>query len=225
MSPNANPRAALLLLTALNFLNYIDRSVLFAVQPLVQKEFVLSDEQVGFLTSAFFACYMIAAPLIVPLADRYPRKRIMAAGAFVWSLATLLSAVTHNYNELLLRHVIVGIGEATFVAISPAFLADLFPEGIRGRVMGLFYLATPVGSALGYIVGGYLGHRYGWRAPFLFSALPGFVLGAAVLGLREPARGASDHVAESFERTSLRGLFHNKAFWTVTLGSAMMTFA
>ena len=97
---------------------------------------------------------MIAAPLIVPLADRFPRKRIMAAGAFVWSLATLLSAVTHNYNELLLRHVIVGIGEATFVAISPAFLSDLFPEAIRGRVMGFFYMATPVGSALGYIVGG-----------------------------------------------------------------------
>ena len=97
--------------------------------------------------------------------DRFPRRWIMAAGAFVWSLATLLSAVTHNYDELSLRHVIVGIGEATFVAISPAFL-DLFPETVRGRVMGLFYLATPVGSALGYLVGGYLGSRYGWRAPF-----------------------------------------------------------
>ena len=175
MSPKANARAALLLLTALNFLNYIDRNVLFAVQPLIQKEFALSDEQVGFLTSAFFICYMIAAPLIVPLADRFPRKRIMALGAFVWSLATLLSAVTHNYDELLLRHVIVGIGEATFVAISPAFLADLFPENIRGRVMGFFYLATPVGSALGYIIGGYLGHHYGWRTPFMISALPGLV--------------------------------------------------
>ena len=120
MSPKANARAALLLLTALNFLNYIDRNVLFAVQPLIQKEFALNDEQIGFLTSAFFICYMVAAPLIVPLADRFPRKWIMAAGAFVWSLATLLSAVTHNYDELLLRHVIVGIGEATFVAISPA---------------------------------------------------------------------------------------------------------
>ena len=62
---------------------------------------MLSDKQIGFLTSAFFVCYMIAAPLIVPLADRFPRRRIMAVGAFVWSLATLLSAVTHNYDELL----------------------------------------------------------------------------------------------------------------------------
>ncbi len=225
MSAKTNAWAALLLLTALNFLNYIDRNVLFAVQPLIQKEFALSDKQVGFLTSAFFVCYMIAAPLIVPLADRFPRRWIMAAGAFVWSLATLLSAVTHNYDELLLRHVIVGIGEATFVAISPAFLSDLFPETVRGRVMGLFYLATPAGSALGYLIGSYLGTLYGWRAPFLVSALPGFLLAFAVLALREPVRGASDHLADSFERGSLRGLLRNRAFWSISLGAAMMTFA
>ncbi len=225
MSYRSSATAALLLLTALNFLNYIDRNILYAVQPLIQREFRLTDEQVGFLTSAFFICYMVAAPLITPLADRYSRRWIIALGAFVWSAATLLTAVTHNYDELLLRHVIVGIGEATFVAISPAFLADLYPESIRGRVMGFFFLATPVGSALGYIVGGYLGHRHGWRAPFMVSALPGFVLGAAVLGLREPARGASDHLGESFERSSVRGLLHNKAYWSVTLAAAMMTFA
>src|SRR5271167_2468417 len=225
MSPNANPRAALLLLTALNFLNYIDRSVLFAVQPLVQREFHLNDEQVGFLTTAFFICYMVAAPVIVPLADRLPRKWIIAAGAFVWSVATLLSAVTHNYDELLLRHVIVGIGEATFVAVSPAFLSDLFPETLRGRVMGFFYLATPVGSALGYIVGGYLGHHYGWRMPFMISALPGLLLAFGVMALREPIRGAADHLADSVERGTILGLFRNKAYWTISLGAAMMTFA
>lgn len=225
MSYRTSATAALLLLTALNFFNYIDRNILFAVQPLIKAEFHLSDAQVGFLTTAFFWCYMVAAPLIVPLADRYPRRRIMAIGAFVWSAATLLSAVTHTYHELLWRHVIVGIGEASFVAISPAYLADLYPEHIRGRVMGMFYLATPVGSALGYIIGGYFGQRYGWRTPFLLSAVPGFLLAFAVLGLREPERGASDHMADSFERGSLRGLMQNKAYWTISLGAAMMTFA
>ncbi len=225
MSTKASATTALLLLTALNFLNYIDRNVLFAVQPLIQKEYHLSDEQVGFLTSAFFVCYMIAAPLIAPLADHYSRKWIMALGALVWSAATLLSAVTHTYDELLLRHVIVGIGEATFVAISPAFLADLFPENMRGRIMGFFYLATPVGSALGYLIGGYLGNRYGWRAPFMVCALPGFALALGVMALREPVRGASDLLADSAERGSVLGLFRNKAYWTITLGAAMMTFA
>ncbi len=225
MSIRASAWTALLLLTALNFLNYIDRSVLFAVQELVKNEFKVSDAEIGYLTSAFFVCYMIAAPLIVPLADRYPRKWIMAAGALVWSLATLLSAVTHNYTELLIRHTVVGIGEATFVAISPAYLSDLFPEHRRGRIMGLFYLATPVGTALGYLIGGYLGARHGWRMPFTICALPGFLLAVAVMGLKEPVRGASDRLADSQERGSIRGLFRNKAYWSVTLAAAMMTFA
>lgn len=225
MTSRSNARVALLLLTTLNFLNYIDRSVLFAVQPLIKTEFKISDTQIGYLTSAFFFCYMIAAPLLVPLADRFPRRRIMAIGAFVWSAATLLTAVTHNYTELLIRHTVVGIGEATFVAISPAFLSDLYSEDHRGRVMGFFYLATPVGTALGYLIGGFLGSRYGWRAPFLVSAIPGLLLAFAVAALPEPVRGASDHLSESAERSSISGLFHNKAFWTVTLGSAMLTFA
>ncbi len=225
MTAKTNAWVALALLTALNFVNYIDRSILFAVQELVKAEFVLSDKQIGFLTSAFFVCYMIAAPLIAPLADRFPRKWIMGLGALVWSVATLLTAVTHNYDELLLRHVIVGIGEATFVVFSPAFLSDLFPEHQRGRVLSIFYLAIPVGTAFGYIIGGSLGHAHGWRMPFLICALPGVLLATGVLALREPQRGASDHLADSAERGTILGLFHNKAYWTVSLGMAMMTFA
>jgi MFS family permease len=168
---------------------------------------------------------MIAAPLIAPLSDRYPRKWIMAAGALVWSVATLLSAVTHNYDELLLRHLIVGIGEATFVVISPAFISDLFPENRRGRVLSIFYLAIPAGTALGYLIGGYLGHQHGWRMPFLVCAIPGLVLAVGVCLLKEPQRGASDHLADSHERGTIFGLFRNKAYWTVSLGMAMMTFA
>lgn len=225
MSDKTNAWIALLLLTALNFVNYIDRSILFAVQELVKVEFAISDKQIGFLTSAFFVCYMIAAPLIAPLADRYPRKWIMAAGALIWSLATLLTAVTHNYDELLLRHVVVGIGEATFVVFSPAFLSDLFPEQQRGRVLSIFYLAIPVGTAFGYIIGGRLGEAHGWRMPFLICAVPGVLLALGVMALREPKRGASDHIADSLERGTIAGLFRNKAYWTVSLGMAMMTFA
>lgn len=225
MTDKTNARFALLLLTSLNFFNYVDRNVLFAVQPLIQKEFKIDDAQIGFLTTAFFFCYMVAAPLIAPLADRYPRKWIMAAGAVVWSFATLLSAVTHTYDELLLRHLVVGIGEATFVVIAPAFLADLFPEVIRGRVMGLFYLSLPVGSAFGYVVGGVLGHHYGWRMPFLVGAIPGMLLALGLTLVREPERGASDHLPNTAERGTILGLFRNKAYWTVSLGMAMMTFA
>src|SRR6202163_2868401 len=122
------PRTALIVLTALNLLNYADRNVVFAVQPLVQDEFHLSNAQVGYLTSAFLLFYMIAAPFVGPLADRYSRKLIIVLGAIFWSALTLLTAVTHSYTELLIRHTLVGIGEATFSIIAPPFAPHLFSE-------------------------------------------------------------------------------------------------
>jgi MFS transporter, Spinster family, sphingosine-1-phosphate transporter len=219
------PWTALLLLTALNLLNYVDRSVLFAVQPLVQAEFHLSNAQIGYLTSAFLGFYMIAAPFTGPLADRYSRKNIIFLGAIFWSGLTLLTAVTHTYGELLLRHTLVGVGEATFVTIAPTFVADLFPEEKRGRILGIFYLAIPVGTALGYLLGGKLGADHGWRFPFYIAAAPGFLLALAVLFIPEPERGQFDSIQETRERGTIVGLVGNPAFWTATLGMAAMTFA
>ena len=219
------PWTALVILTALNFLNYIDRSVLFAVQPLVQTEFHLTNAQLGYLTSAFLIFYMIAAPFVGPLADRYSRKLIIVLGAIFWSGLTLLTAVTHTYGELLLRHTLVGVGEATFVTIAPTFVADLFPEERRGRILGIFYLAIPVGTATGYLLGGKLGPGFGWRFPFYVAAIPGFLLALAMLFVPEPERGRFDSLQETRERGTILGLARNPAFWTATLGMAMMTFA
>jgi MFS transporter, Spinster family, sphingosine-1-phosphate transporter len=217
--------AALIVLTALNFVNYIDRSVLFAVQPLVQREFPGSDARFGMLTTAFFFCYMATSPLTGWLADRYSRRWIMCAGALLWSAATLLTAVTHSFSALMVRHTLVGVGEATFVTIAPSFLSDLYPEYRRGRVLSVYYLAIPVGTALGYLLGGALSAHWGWRAPFLVGAAPGVVLGLILPFLPEPERGAEDRLAVTLERGTFAGLWHNAAFWTATLGMAMMTFA
>jgi len=219
------PLAALTLLTAINFVNYIDRSVLFAVQPLVQAEFKFSDTQYGLLTTSFFFLYMVAAPFIGMAADRYSRKWIVFAGIFLWSGATLLTAIAHSYPGLLVRHTVVAIGESSYATIAPALLADLFPEERRGRMLSIFYLAIPTGTAMGYILGGYLGHHYGWRMPFYLAALPGFLFALIFLLLPEPARGSSDHLTSTPDRASVRGLAHNGAFWTATFGMAMMTFA
>jgi MFS transporter, Spinster family, sphingosine-1-phosphate transporter len=219
------PRTALIVLTALNLLNYADRNVLFAVQPLVQDEFHLTNAQIGYLTSAFLGFYMLAAPFVGPLADRYSRKPIIVLGALFWSGLTLLTAVTHTYTELLIRHTLVGVGEATFVTIAPTFVADLFAEKKRGRILGVFYLAIPVGSAAGYLLGGYLAPHHGWRFPFYIAAAPGFLLALVVFFLKEPERGQFDSVKETPERGTILGLARNPAFLTSTLGMAAMTFS
>jgi len=224
-SSKFHPTTALIVLTSLNLLNYADRNVLFAVQPLVQDEFHLSKVQIGYLTSAFLGFYMVAAPFVGPLADRYSRKLIVFFGAIFWSGLTLLTAFTHNYTELLIRHTLVGVGEATFVTIAPTFVADLFSEEMRGRILGVFYLAIPVGSAAGYLLGGNLAPHYGWRFPFYIAAAPGFLLAILVLFLKEPERGQFDSLAETPERGTILGLARNPAFLTATLGMAAMTFS
>jgi MFS family permease len=220
-----HPRTTLVLLTALNLLNYADRNVLFAVQPLVQDEFHINKAQVGYLTSAFLVCYTLAAPFVGPLADRYSRKLIIVFGAIFWSGLTLLTAVTHTYTELLVRHTLVGIGEATFVTIAPTFVADLFSENKRGRIFGVFYLAIPVGSAAGYLLGGWLAPLHGWRFPFYIAAGPGFLLALSVLFMKEPVRGQFDSLKETPERGTVLGLARNPAFLTATLGMAAMTYS
>jgi MFS family permease len=219
------PRTALALLTALNLLNYIDRSVLYAVQDLVKAEFHRSDAAFGLLTSVFFIFYMCAAPFMGPLAERFSRKSVIIAGALVWSGATLLTAFTHDFTGLLIRHTLVGIGEVSFVVLSPTFVADMFPQRQRGRVMGIFYLAIPVGTALGYVLGGLMGPAYGWRAPFYVGAAPGAFLALLLLFIPEPALGQFDHLEKSPDRDTLKGLARNPAFLTATFGMAMMTFA
>lgn len=241
MAPNKlYPRTALITLTALNLLNYADRNILYAVQPLVQDEFHIDKTQVGYLTSAFLGFYILAAPFVGPLADRYSRKLIIVLGAFFWSGLTLLTAVTHTYGELLVRHTLVGIGEATFVTIAPTFVVDLFSENKRARILGIFYLAIPVGSAAGYLLGGYLAPHYGWRFPFYVGAIPGFVLAVGILFLPEPERGRFDSVKdaeiESAPTASILArvkvvlleywqILKRPAFLTGTLGMAMMTYS
>jgi len=224
-TPKLYPKTALALLTALNLFNYIDRSVLFAVQELIKGEFHRSDAAFGMLTSVFFIFYMCAAPFMGPLSVRFSRKAVIITGALIWSGATLLTAVTHDFTGLIIRHTLVGVGEASFVILSPTFVADMFPENQRGRVMGIFYLAIPVGTALGYVLGGLMGPAYGWRTPFYVGAGPGVLLAILLLFIPEPPLGLFDAHEKTPDRDTLKGLAKNPAFLTATFGMAMMTFA
>jgi MFS family permease len=225
--PRLTPaQGTLLLLIALNLLNYIDRYILPGELSLIQREFHSTDTQMGALTTALFFFYMIAAPLTGWLGDRFPRKPLIIAGALLWSIATLGTAWVHDYTTLYIRHALVGVGEATFGIFAPAVLADFYPERDRNRILSIFYLAIPVGAALGYLAGGQLGTGWGWRAPFFICAIPGILIAALYGWLgREPVRGASDHIRPTLNRTTFRGLFTNPAYLTGTFGLATLTFA
>jgi len=234
-------RYALGLLLAVNLLNYIDRQVLFAVFPLIKIDLHLSDTALGFLGSAFMFSYMLFAPLFGWLGDHWSRTRLASGGLIVWSLATALAGFAPGYKTLLAARATVGVGEASFGTVSPGLIADFFPKERRGRVLAWFYVAIPVGSALGYLLGGVLGQRYGWHDAFLLVGVPGLLLAIPIAMLRTPPRGGdaprpafghpllyAQQGAEGEGKKAATGysdFFRNRSFVCNTLAMAAMTFA
>jgi MFS transporter, Spinster family, sphingosine-1-phosphate transporter len=194
--------ATLVVLTAINLLNYVDRYLVPPLVPDLKGALSLSDAEVGWLWPAFMLVYMATAPVFGAWGDRGSRTRPIALGIFVWSLATALSGVAHSYGQLFAARALFGIGEAAYVAIAPALLADCFPVAERGRVYAVLNMAIPVGAALGYVLGGLIGHHFGWRAAFLVGGVPGLALAAAVLWLPDPPRGVQEAAAVGAQPTA-----------------------
>ncbi len=221
-------RLAVALLFGVNFLNYIDRYVIAAVLPLIQQEFRLDDYHAGYVLSMFVLVYMAASPVTGFLGDRLPRRVLVGSGVLLWSLATVATGLSRGYRSLLAARSFTGIGEAGFGAVSPTIISDLFPRERRGRMLAYFYVAIPVGSALGYMLGGAVGARHGWRAACFLAGAPGLVLGLLAFRMHEPPRGQGDGVVNAehrFEWASARALATNRSFVLTTLGMAAMTFA
>jgi MFS transporter, Spinster family, sphingosine-1-phosphate transporter len=232
----AVPRQALRalgVLTAINLLNYIDRYLVPPLVPELERTLGLTDHQVGWLWPAFMLVYMIAAPVFGAWGDRGSRTRPIALGVFIWSLATVLSGLARSYPQLFAARALVGIGEAAYVAIAPALLADCFPVATRGRVLAVLNMAIPVGAALGYVLGGLLGHHFGWRAAFFVCGAPGVLLALAVLRLPDEARarerpGGTRRAAGAAASESLAlylSLLRRGPFRLLVLGYAAYTFA
>ncbi len=220
-------RSALALLLAVNLLNYVDRQALYAVFPLIKTDLKLSDTSLGFLGSAFMLCYMLAAPIFGRVGDRSNRARLAAGGLAVWSLATMLSGLAGSYRMLLAARSWVGVGEASFGTVSPGLLSDYFPRERRGRMLSLFFLAIPVGSALGYILGGQLGQAFGWHTAFLLVGLPGLFLALPLYFLHDPRQidlQAESHRFESLFSELCR-FWQNRTYVHATVSMAAMTFA
>jgi MFS family permease len=223
---------ALVVLTAINLFNYMDRYVVPPILSDLKRAMALSDTQLGWLAGAFMIVYMILALVFGALGDRGSRTRPIAIGVFVWSLATMLSGFARNYPQLLAGRALVGVGEAAYVAIAPALLADLFSTEARGRVYSVLNMAIPVGSALGFIVGGQVSEHFGWRAAFFVAGIPGLLLAAAVLWLPDPPRGSRDPAGATAGGKQRRaplavylGLMRRPPYALLVLGYAAYTFA
>ena len=259
-------RPALVLLLLINLFNYVDRQVLAAVVPSIERGFFGGGKSsaalaaiqawcrahlgfqpelalIGVLSMAFMVLYMVGAPIFGRLAETHSRWALVGIGVVSWSLASGASGLAATFLGLLLTRCVVGIGEAAYGPVAPTILADLYPVEIRGRILAWFYVAIPVGSALGYVLGGGVAgsgigawgaralgiHAESWRWAFFVVVPPGILLGLRAFFMKDPPRGRADGVAEQrTARVRLRDYFVllRTPSWTLcTVGMTAMTFA
>jgi MFS transporter, Spinster family, sphingosine-1-phosphate transporter len=222
---------ALTLLIAINLFNYIDRQILAAVEPEIRATFFHSDDpnamaMTGALATAFLVTYMLAAPALGWLADRFSRWFIIGCAVVLWSLASGASGLAMTFAMLLVTRVFVGIGEGGYGPAAPTILADLFPLTVRGRVMAAFCAAIPVGSALGYVLGGTINVYLGWRWAFYLVTPPGLLLGLLCFFQRDPRTQAGAQSRQ--KRADLKDyvkLAKTRSFVLNTFAQTAMTFA
>ncbi len=221
---------ALAVLFSMNLLNYVDRYSFFGVGTQIKKDFLIDDFWYSVLGVSFMIVYTIVSPFMGWLGDRYHRRGLLAGGVALWSVATLGTAFSYDFWHIFFWRSLLGIGEASYGVIAPTLIADLFPVKERGRAMGVYYLALPLGGALGYGVGSWIGQDHGWRAAFFVVGLPGLLAAAAGLVISDPGRGASEGkaIAGKADRPGMReylGLFLIPTFLLNTAGMAAVTFA
>jgi MFS family permease len=175
----------LVLLSLINFLNYADRQIMFALYPHVQDELGFSDLQLGMLGAAFLLVHSLSSLPGGWLADHWFKRKVIAVGVALWSVATLLGAVARGFADLFFYRSLVGVGEALYHPAANAMLSDHFPRSERGRAMGVFSVGMVLGGGGGIILGTAIGDYFGWRYAFLVAGLPGFLLALLAWRLRE----------------------------------------
>lgn len=258
-TPLPGARTALVLLLLINLFNYIDRYVLAAVVPYIRTAFFSApanvpaqgadpaitarflnwfenafgftpaNAMIGALSMAFMVTYMIAAPVFGRLAERTSRWCLMGVGVILWSLASGGSGMAATFGLLLLTRCFVGIGEAAYGPVAPAVISDFYPVKIRGRVLAWFYMAIPVGSALGFVIGEQVAKAFGWRWAFYVVVLPGILLGIWAFFMKEPGR--AQVTAQKSGRpppvkwSNYLVLARTPSYVLNTLGMTAMTFA
>ena len=226
MNRSLSPFWTLFILTGLNLFNYLDRYIVSAVLTPIATEFKVGDGELGRINTIFMLGYFVTSPIFGYLGDRASRKWLIAVGIFIWSLGTVLTGYATSFAWLLAYRVLVGVGEASYATISPSLISDSYPTERRNNALTIFYVAIPVGAALGNIIGGQVAANFGWRHAFIWAGLPGLALALVLLPFREPKRGQTEGTAaEKPKPRDVFKLFRLADYNLVVWGYTAYTFA
>jgi len=219
------------LLCGVYTLSIMDRQLVAILVEPIRKEFVLKDWHMGLLSGFAFAIFYttLGVPL-ARLADRNNRVTIMGVSLLVWSAFTGLTGLAKTFVHLLIARIGVAVGEAGCNPAAYSLIGDYFEARRRATALSIFHMGGYIGSFLGLLLGGWIGHAYGWRAAFLLVGLPGIAVALLMkLTLRELPRGFSDPVRAVAEPPPVgqvvRALLTKTAFRHLAFAAALHNFA
>ncbi len=191
--------------------SFVDRTILSLLIPAIQADLDISDTQASLLAGfAFAVFYTVMGIPLGRLADRWHRRNLIGLGITVWCLMTAACGLARNYWQLFLARVGVGVGEAALSPAAYSMIADLFPRHLLGRAIAIYSVGLPVGSGLALLIGGVvigwvaelppvalpvIGTLAPWQLTFLLVGLPGLLVAALLMLVREPPR--RERVAET----------------------------
>ena len=221
----------LFVLTGVYVFNFIDRQILVIIQESIKADLGLSDTQLGLLTGLAFAAFYVTLGLpIARYADKNNRKNIVSIALVTWSAMTAISGLVTNYFQLLMARIGVGIGEAGGSPPSHSMISDYFPPEKRATALSVYSTGIYIGVLLGFVVGGVIDARYGWRVAFYCLGIPGIIYAALVFfTVREPIKGMSDPTplkeddSTSFAQV-VKHLFKKKTFVYASIGCGLTAF-
>lgn len=217
------PIALVASFTICNLLNYVDRGLVNGVLPTLGEDFHVSKTHLGALTGAFMGGYCALCPIFAYLSNIFPPFLLMGIGLTVWEISAVMAASAPTFQWLLAARVLSGVGEASFQAIAPPFLDDAATDSNRGSMLAIFFCAIPVGTALGYVFGGYMEKLYSWRQGFyvLAALMAPLTLTCFFVNntIKKPPAPAVDAA-----KPGIIDLFRNKVWLAATLGYSAWTF-
>jgi len=219
-----NARFALAVLFSVNLMNFYDRQIAGVLAEPIRLEFGLNDTQTGLINTAFTLVYAVVGVPLGRLTDTWARTRLIAIGVSFWSLLTAVSGLAVNFWTYLLARIGVGVGEASCAPAGQSLIGDMYPAERRARAMSIFMMGLPLGLFAAYMLSGNIAHAFGWRAAFFIACIPGLMLAALALFIREPRRGAADTQPVVTVKAPYRTVLGIATIWWIILSGIMFNF-
>lgn len=181
-------------------LHQSDKLLISPLTPDIQKEFNLTNTQIGAFSTGALLVGALLYPVWGYLADRFSRAKLMALASAIWGSTTWLNAIAPNYTSFLITRSSTGIDDSSYPGMF-SLVSDYFSPTMRGKVYGLMQLTQPLGYLIGMLVATLFGGTLGWRNLFYITGSLGIVVAIIIFfGVKEAPRGKSEPELQDLEK-------------------------